>query len=79
MLCAVKNKVSIIQLAEPPEIPVYEITIRKRVAKTSAPKAKFEKRGNVFSKSRDNREDRGTREMKTKNKTQTLFQICALL
>jgi hypothetical protein len=71
MLCDVKNKVSIIQLAEPPEIPVYEITIRKRVAKTVAPKAKLEKRDNVFSKSRDNREDRGTREIKTSHKVQT--------
>jgi hypothetical protein len=33
------------------------------------------KRDNIFSKSRDVREDRGTREIKTSHKPQTVFQI----
>ena len=32
MLLAVKNKFCIVRLTEPPEIPVYEITLRKRWA-----------------------------------------------
>jgi hypothetical protein len=72
MLLAVKNKVSIIQLAESPEIPVFEVTIRKRGAKAAAPNPKPEKRDNIFSKSRDTREDRGTREMKTSHNAQTI-------
>ena len=33
------------------------------------------KRDNIFSKSRDTREDRGTREIKTSHKPQPVFQI----
>ena len=32
MLPVVKNKFCIVRLTEPPEIPVYEITLRKRWA-----------------------------------------------
>jgi len=35
------------------------------------PNAKPNKRDNIFSKSRDTREDRGTREMKTSHNDQT--------
>jgi hypothetical protein len=73
MLLAMRNNnVSVIQLAEPPEIPVFEISIRKRVAKASMPSPRPEKRDNIFSKSRDTREDRGTRETKTSHNAQTL-------
>ncbi len=53
--------------------PVFQIAIRKRVTKTStaAPKAKAPKRDNIFSKSRDTREDRGARQMKTAKNSQT--------
>jgi hypothetical protein len=47
--------------------------------KEAAPNAKSEKRDNVFSKSRDMCEDRSARQMKTKQSSQTLFHICALL
>lgn len=51
-------------------IPVFPIVIRKRgaQAKTAASDAKPEKRDNIFSKSRDTREDRSTRQMKTSPK-----------
>ena len=67
-----KKKESVVQIAKPPEIPVFEITVRKRVAKVSATNPKPEKRDNIFSKSRDTREDRGTREMKTSHNAQTV-------
>jgi hypothetical protein len=72
MLLAVKNKASTIKLAATPPAPVFEIAIRQRGAKASAPNPKSEKRDNIFSKSRDTREDRGTREMKTSHNAQTL-------
>ena len=56
--------------AKTPEPPATQITIRKRGAK--APKPEPEKRDNIFSKSRDLREDRGTRERKTVHSAQTL-------
>jgi hypothetical protein len=39
--------------------------------KVTAPDLKPQKRDNIFSKSRDTHEDRGTREMKTSHNTQT--------
>ena len=53
--------------------PVFQIAIRKRVAKSEAavPAAKSPKRDNVFSKSRDTREDRGSRQMKNTKSSQT--------
>jgi hypothetical protein len=67
--------------AETPQTPVFQIAIRKRVAKHQAatPSPKPEKRDNIFSKSRDTHEDRGTREIKTTHNPQTFFHICALL
>jgi hypothetical protein len=48
-------------------------------SKEAAANPKSKKRGNTFSKSRDTREDRGTREIKTTHNARTLFHICALL
>jgi hypothetical protein len=53
--------------------PAFQIAIRQRGAKSGAasnPKPK--KRDNTFSKSRDTREDRGRRQMKTSHSSQTL-------
>jgi hypothetical protein len=74
-------KASVTKLAETPPAPVFPKTLH-RLRPNSAEAAvnsKPKKRDNIFSKSRDTREDRGTREMKTKHNPQTLFQICALL
>jgi hypothetical protein len=74
-------KTSIIKLTEKPQTPVFRIVIRKPNAnsKASTPSPKPQKRGKIFSKSRDTREDRGARKMKTTHDSQTLFHICALL
>jgi hypothetical protein len=57
-----------------PKASVFQTAARKPVAKskTAALTAKPPKRDNIFSKSRDTREDRGTRQMKTMNRSQTL-------
>jgi hypothetical protein len=53
-----------------PAAPAFEVAVRPRVAKAvAAPKA--QKRDNVFSKSRDTREDRSARQMKTTHSSQT--------
>jgi hypothetical protein len=53
--------------------PEFQITIRKRTAKPDAPvkNSKAQKRDNTFSKSRDTREDRGRRQVKTSQSSQT--------
>jgi hypothetical protein len=53
--------------------PEFQITIRKRIAKSDAPvkDSKTQKRDNTFSKSRDTREDRGRRQVKTSQSSQT--------
>jgi hypothetical protein len=71
LLGMMKNKVSMVKLTEPPEIPVFEISVRQRGEKAAAPNSKPEKRDNVFSQSRDTREDRGARQMKTSHNSQT--------
>ena len=55
------------------QAPVFQVVIRKRVTKArpAAPTAKSPKRDNIFSKSRDTREDRGARQMKTAKNSQT--------
>lgn len=58
--------------ASSPLNPVFPFVLRQRGVQAAAPKAKAEKRDNIFSKSRDTREDRGARQAKTSNKTQTL-------
>jgi hypothetical protein len=69
------------KIAETPQTPVFPKTPhRSRLnPKESAASPKPGKRDNIFSKSRDTREDRGLREIKTKHNAQTLFHICALL
>jgi hypothetical protein len=66
-------KASITKLAKTPQTPVFQIAIRKRGAnpKEAAPSPKSQKRDNTFSQSRDTREDRGTREMKTTHNSRT--------
>jgi hypothetical protein len=54
--------------------PVFPKTLhgRRSNSEDAIPSPKSEKRPNIFSKSRDTREDRGTREMKTTHNSQTL-------
>jgi hypothetical protein len=71
LLAMGKNKTSKTKLVKTPPTPVFEIAIRKRRTKPAAPNPKSQKRENVFSKSRDTREDRGARQMKTSHNSQT--------
>jgi hypothetical protein len=61
-------------LAKKPQPPVFQKTLHQLRANPIAADAssKSEKRDNTFSKSRDTREDRGTREMKTSHNSQTM-------
>jgi hypothetical protein len=63
------------------QTPVFPKTLHRLRPnfKEAAANPKSKKRDNIFSKSRDTREDRGTREIKKSHKPQTVFQICALL
>jgi hypothetical protein len=67
-------KTSNIKLETASQTSDFQIAIRQRKAKPNptASNPKPEKRDNIFSKSRDTREDRGTREMKTTHNAQTL-------
>jgi hypothetical protein len=56
---------------QPPVFPKTSHRLRESID-TATPDAKSQKRDNVFSKSRDNREDRGTRQIKTTHNDQTL-------
>ncbi len=56
--------------AKTPVFPQTLHTVRPNQAKP-LPNPKPKKRDNIFSKSRDVREDRGTREMKSSNNDQT--------
>jgi hypothetical protein len=63
----------LINPAATPETPVFPKS-RHRLRPNHnkvAPNPKPKKRDNIFSKSRDLREERGTREMKTSNNDQT--------
>jgi hypothetical protein len=66
-------KTPVTKLAETSQTPAFEIAIRKRgenpKAATSSPKS--QERDNIFSKSRDTREDRGSRQMKASHNSQT--------
>jgi len=53
------------------QTPVFPKTLHQFRPVKAAPAAKPQKRENTFSKSRDTREDRGTREMKTSHNNQT--------
>jgi hypothetical protein len=57
-------------MAEAPQPPVFPKTLHRLRpnAKTATPDSKPQKRDDVFSKSRDVREDRGSRQMKTSHK-----------
>jgi hypothetical protein len=56
------------------QTPVYPPTLHqfRPVPKAANPQPKPSKRDNIFSKSRDTREDRGIREMKTAHNDQTI-------
>jgi hypothetical protein len=71
-------KASITKLVETPQTPVFQKTLHRLRSNPGAatPSPKSQKRDNIFSKSRDTREDRGTRQMKTTHNSQTLFRIC---
>lgn len=51
--------------------PVFPVVIRQRGAKPVMPGSKTAPREKKFSKSRDTREDRGARQMKTVSNPQT--------
>ena len=64
-------KDTIARPSETPQTPVFPKTPHRLRSNSKQAAAKPEKRDNIFSKSRDTREDRGTREMKTSHKDQT--------
>jgi hypothetical protein len=59
------------------EPPVFQVTVRQRGGKrgSAASNSTPQKRDNIFSKSRDTREDRGSRQMKTSHSSQTLPHV----
>ena len=61
------------KLAAAPQTPVFPQTMHelRPNQEKALPHPKPKKRDNIFSKSRDLREDRGTREMKTSHNDQT--------
>jgi hypothetical protein len=70
-------KAAIPKPAETAQTPVFPQTLHRlrpkgdAVAKAAAPNPKSQKRDNTFSQSRDTREDRGSRQMKTSHNPQT--------
>jgi hypothetical protein len=74
-------KAASIKVAEKSQPPVFPQTLQRLRPDlaAAAPVPKPQKRAKIFSKSRDTREDRGTREIKTENNPQTLFHKSALL
>jgi hypothetical protein len=70
-------KASIVKPEVTSQTPVFPQTlhgVRLRVGKTT-PGQKYPKRDNIFSKSRDTREDRGMRQAKTSHNSKTLFRV----
>ncbi|MGA2869212.1 MAG: hypothetical protein ABSF34_08635 [Verrucomicrobiota bacterium] len=59
------------QPAASPKNPVFPPTLHTLRPTAEAATKKNKKRDNVFSKSRDTREDRGTREMKNTHNAQS--------
>jgi hypothetical protein len=61
------------KVTAPPQTPVFPQTLHelRPPHDKPMPNPKPKKRDNIFSKSRDVREDRGTREMKTSHNDQT--------
>jgi hypothetical protein len=70
-------KVASPKLAEKSSAPVFQKTLHRLRANPKATDAssKSEKRDNTFSKSRDTREDRGERQMKTTHNSQTFPHV----
>jgi len=70
-------KASKIKTAKTPERPVFQVTVRQRGGKrgSAASKSTPPKRENIFSKSRDTREDRSARQMKTSHSSQTFPHV----
>jgi hypothetical protein len=64
-------KTPVSKFAEVLQTPVFPQTLHQFRAPKATPNPKPPKRDNIFSKSRDQREDRGTREMKTSHHNQT--------
>jgi hypothetical protein len=68
--------------AATPQSPVFPQMLHRlrpnadAVAGAAGSNPKSKKRDNTFSKSRDTREDRATRQIKTKHNAQTLFRAC---
>ena len=60
------------KLADAPQTPVFPQTLHTVRPNPEAAMPKSKKRDNIFSKSRDTREDRGTREMKTSHNAQSI-------
>jgi len=54
-----------------PQTPVFPQTLHTLRPNPEAAAPKSRKRDNIFSKSRDTREDRGSRQMKTSHNAQT--------
>jgi hypothetical protein len=54
------------------EAPVFENKVRQRRSGKAVTPPKGKTRDNIFSKSRDTREDRSARQMKTSHSSQTL-------
>jgi hypothetical protein len=63
------------KLAEKPQPPVFQKTLHRLRANPKDASSKSEKRDNTFSKSRDTREDRGERQMKTTHDSQTFPHV----
>jgi len=66
-------KPSITKLAQTPQTAVFPQTLHRMRTNSveAAPNPKPQKRDNIFSKSRDTREDRGERQMKTSHNPQS--------
>ena len=59
------------KLAVKPPTPLFQKTLQRLPGPKAATSPKFPKRDNIFSKSRDTREDRGSRQMKMSRSSQT--------
>jgi hypothetical protein len=66
-------KASKIKAADTAQTPVFDKMLHRvrTRPKKGAPNSKLPQRENTFSKSRDTREDRGARQMKTEHSSQT--------
>jgi hypothetical protein len=66
-------KKSVTKPVETPQTPVFQKTLHRLRPnpKAANPSPKSQKRDNTFSQSRDTREDRGSRQMKTTHNSQT--------